>query len=499
MAIEFLINDTTTGGYDYLATVTGTGAVVMGTSPTLVTLVLGVATATSINKVAITTPATSATLTIADGKTATISNTLVFAGTDGSTITLGTGGTVAYTGGTLAQFAATTSAQLAGVLTDENGTGAFVGTTNAVLVTPTLGAASATSINGLTISASSGTLALANGSTLAIIGAFSVTLTATAGTTVTFPTTGTLSTLTGAETLTNKILTSPILTTPTTSTITLSANILCSDAGSPHIFYSADGTGATTSLNMTFKTGTTVSANSGATAVASGAVSTIGNSGTVGVYSGNSTTAGNSGAASLYTGTALTGTTGNASFYTGSSTTGTTGHGLIYTGNVNLGDTGYLTLTTGNAVTGSSGNIVFTTGTASTTKGSVISRGTLLRSYSAPTPYTTTASATPIAVADMRAGWITANQGAAGAAVYTTATGVLLDGEFNSLSAGDSFEFTIINISVVAAEDVTLVGGVGVTIYGSDAVQSNDAATSKSTGTWRFVKTGVGTFDGYRI
>jgi len=66
---------------------TGTVAVVLSTSPTLVTPVLGVATATSVNKVALTAPATSATLTIADGKTLTASNSLTLAGTDATTMT----------------------------------------------------------------------------------------------------------------------------------------------------------------------------------------------------------------------------------------------------------------------------------------------------------------------------------------------------------------------------------------------------------------------------
>lgn len=52
-------------------TLTGTGAFVLATSPTLVTPTLGVAGATSINKVALTAPATSATLTLADGSTLT--------------------------------------------------------------------------------------------------------------------------------------------------------------------------------------------------------------------------------------------------------------------------------------------------------------------------------------------------------------------------------------------------------------------------------------------
>jgi len=46
----------------------------------------------------------------------------------------------------LSQFAATTSAQLAGVLSDETGTGTAVFNTSPTLVTPTLGAASATSL-----------------------------------------------------------------------------------------------------------------------------------------------------------------------------------------------------------------------------------------------------------------------------------------------------------------------------------------------------------------
>jgi len=66
---------------------TGTGKVVLDTSPTLTTPTLGVATATSINKVAITAPATSATLTIADGKTLTVNKSLVLAGTDSTTMT----------------------------------------------------------------------------------------------------------------------------------------------------------------------------------------------------------------------------------------------------------------------------------------------------------------------------------------------------------------------------------------------------------------------------
>jgi hypothetical protein len=139
---------------------TGSGSLVFATSPTLVTPTLGVATATSINKVAITAPATGSTLTIADGKTLTASNTLTFTGTDGSSANFGAGGTVAYKGTSLAQFASTTSAELAGVISDETGSGALVFATSPTLVTPTLGAATVTSLTGssgnLSITAAAG-------------------------------------------------------------------------------------------------------------------------------------------------------------------------------------------------------------------------------------------------------------------------------------------------------------------------------------------------------
>ena len=53
---------------------------------------------------------------------------------------------------------------------------------------------------------------------LAMSGAFNLTLTSTATTNVTLPTTGTLATLAGSETFTNKTLTSPTLTTPVLGT-----------------------------------------------------------------------------------------------------------------------------------------------------------------------------------------------------------------------------------------------------------------------------------------
>jgi len=128
-------------------------------------------------------------------------------------------------GSGVATFLATpSSSNLAAAVTDETGSGSLVFATSPTLVTPVLGVASATSLNkvAFTAPATSATLALADGSTLATSGAYSLTLTSTASTNVTLPTSGTLATLAGAETFTNKTLTTPVISTiSNTGTVTL--------------------------------------------------------------------------------------------------------------------------------------------------------------------------------------------------------------------------------------------------------------------------------------
>ena len=88
----------------------------------------------------------------------------------------------------------TNSAQLAGFLSDETGTGSVVFSNSPTLISPTLGSATATSINkvNITTPAASATLTLATGSTLATVGGNSLTITTTANTAVTLPVSGTL-------------------------------------------------------------------------------------------------------------------------------------------------------------------------------------------------------------------------------------------------------------------------------------------------------------------
>ena len=110
---------------------TGTGALVFANSPVLITPTLG-------------TPA-SGNLT---------------------NCTIPIGGVTGLASGFATFLTTPSSSNLKAFITDETGSGALVFATSPVLVTPTLGVATATSLNGLTINTTTGTLALANGKTL---------------------------------------------------------------------------------------------------------------------------------------------------------------------------------------------------------------------------------------------------------------------------------------------------------------------------------------------
>jgi hypothetical protein len=90
----------------------------------------------------------------------------------------------------------TDSAGLASSLDDETGTGVAVFNDTPTLVTPVLGAATATSINAITITdpGTGATLTLADNSTLSTVGEFPIAFTATGSTALTLPTSGTLAT-----------------------------------------------------------------------------------------------------------------------------------------------------------------------------------------------------------------------------------------------------------------------------------------------------------------
>jgi hypothetical protein len=112
-----------------------------------------------------------------------------------------------------------TSLELKTACSDETGSGALVFATSPTLVTPTIGVATATSVNkvAFTAPATGSTLTIADGKTLTASN--SLTFTGTDATSFAFPgTSDTIVTLTATQTLTNKTLTSPTFTAPVLGT-----------------------------------------------------------------------------------------------------------------------------------------------------------------------------------------------------------------------------------------------------------------------------------------
>lgn len=169
-------NLTTSGAFATTLTVTAATTVTLPTTGTLATLA-GVESLTNKKLGSLTTNG----LVTTSGADGTLSVT-----------TLGTG---------VATFLSTpSSANLISAISDETGSGVLVFATSPTLVTPTLGVATATSINkvAFTAPATGATLTIADGATLSIAGsvthagAFTQSFTATGNTAVTLPTTGTL-------------------------------------------------------------------------------------------------------------------------------------------------------------------------------------------------------------------------------------------------------------------------------------------------------------------
>jgi hypothetical protein len=176
-----------------------------------------------------------------------------------------------------------------------------------------------------TLGADQGGTGVANNAAMTVTGSgnFAYTRTLTGVTNVTFPTTGTLATLAGTETLTSKTLTSPIITNPLITEIRETATVSATAATGTIaydaltqvvLYYTTDASGnftinfrgnSGTSLDSVMSTGQSLSATflvtNGATAYYNSAVQVDGSSVTPKWQGGTAPTSGNASSIDSYT------------------------------------------------------------------------------------------------------------------------------------------------------------------------------------------------------
>jgi hypothetical protein len=229
----------------------------------------------------------------------------------------------------------------------------------------------------------------------------------------------------------------------------------------------------------------------GAVALTGGAGGATSGAGGAATLTGGAGTAGNSaGGVATVTGGAGQGTAagGVASLVGGASGAGATGNGAA------------ARVTGGAAAStdGNGGSVVLTPGALAGTgaAGNVISRGVLLVSQGAPAAKTVSATLT---AAEVLTGIITVNEGAAGASALTLPLATAMDTALPDSAAGDAFDFSVINISTVGAEDATVTTNTGWTLVGEMTVESNDSDRAASSGRFRARKTGTGAWTMYRL
>ena len=173
-------------------------------------------------------------------------NATVVAGAYGGTGVANTGKTITL-GGNL-----TTSGAFATTLTVTGATSVTLPTSGTLATTTGTMAAGAT-WNGNVIGTAYGGTGVANGSnnTITFSGNYTLGLTLSGNTSVTLPASGTLSTLAGAETLTNKTLTSPTLTTPAIGAAT-GTSLTLSSLTAGYVVYAGTSGVLSTSTGMAY-------------------------------------------------------------------------------------------------------------------------------------------------------------------------------------------------------------------------------------------------------
>lgn len=288
----------------------------------------------------------------------------------------------------------------------------------------------------------------------------------------------------------------------------------------------AGGTGAGGAVTIRSGAGGATSGNGGAVSISSG-IGTAGNGtggsiviapgasngtggGAIASVTGGASGAGATGAggqARLIGGQALSdGGAGGAAVVTGGQGGVTTGGGgaVNITGGVGAptGSGGAVNLTGGaaGATSGNGGSLIFTGGTPSTgSEGGVMQRLPVM--FRQRTPYALTGSALMVASSIVGADMLITGNAATGAGVnYQLPTATNLDTALPSaLAADDGILLRVINLSIVAAEDITITTNTGWTLVGSMVIEShdNDRANASATFIVRFTAANTATL--YRV
>lgn len=130
--------------------------------------------------------------------------------------------------------------------------------------------------------------------------------------------------------------------------------------------------------------------------------------------------------------------------------------------------------------------------------GDLYARGLSYFAQGAPTALTATATLT---IAQLLTMIITDTHATGATATYTLPTGALTDAGVD-MAIGDSFEWSLINLSAAAADTVTVAAGATHTLVGLGTIPSAHSTTgglSSNVGSFRTRKTAADTFITYRI
>ncbi|MGD8786301.1 MAG: hypothetical protein PVJ60_02670, partial [Phycisphaerales bacterium] len=118
--------------------------------------------------------------------------------------------------------------------------------------------------------------------------------------------------------------------------------------------------------------------------------------------------------------------------------------------------------------------------------------------YQAQGAQTAKTTSTTLTAAEINTGIITVNNGAAGTTTLTLPLATAMDSQFTGVSAGYSWDFSVINISTTAAEDADVGTNTGWTLVGNMDIEADDDPRARSSAKFRARKTGAGAWTLYR-